>query len=84
MVRSLVGIILSNNNQRMETETMEVEQIEEDIVYTKKRLDKFMEINGLEWIHKCGLLLYINELEELHYKKGVGTYERQRQNISIK
>jgi len=55
---------------------MEIKELEKDVINTRKRFDKMLEINGFSWVQNMMLHSYINQLEELHYKIGVETYAR--------
>jgi len=52
---------------------MQSQKIEKDIDYTRLQFDKTLEINGFSWVQNMMLHSYINQLEELHYKKGMQT-----------
>jgi hypothetical protein len=53
---------------------MEIQELERDIKNTRLQFDKTLEINGFSWVQNMMLHSYINQLEELHYKRGVQTY----------
>ena len=55
---------------------MELRELDKDIINTRMRFDKTLEINGFSWVQNMMLHSYINQLEELHYKRGVQTYAR--------
>lgn len=63
---------------------MESQEIERDIKDTRMRFDKTLEINGFSWVQQMMLESYINQLEELHYKRGVQTYARDTTYSKIK
>ena len=55
---------------------MELEQIENDLKYTKRMFNKMMDMNDYNWVHKIVIEIYLNQLEELQYQKGLKTNVR--------
>ena len=53
---------------------MDLQELDTDIINTRKRFYKTLEINGFSWVQNMMVHSYINQLEELHYKRGVQTY----------
>ena len=55
---------------------MEIEQIENDLKYTKRMFNKMMDMNDYNWVHKIVIEIYLNQLEKLQYQKGLKTNVR--------
>lgn len=51
----------------------DIKDLEIDIITTRNRLNRTLDLNGCNWVQKLMLETYITELEDLHYKIGVKT-----------